>query len=356
MRIVNSAKAAFLLVLISGQAFAQSWSIDLWDIAIDDPTIDRVRSESLEFMPDGKTLVTAGFFYDGITQTAIGEVRLVSAKDGALRGVLSGGAQTYALRAGALARSPSGKWIAAGGLRGKIDLFDATAMKYVRTLQGEQAATSCLQFSPDGKILAAAHGGRTIELWNHENGKKTASFSSPTEVWSIAFSPDGALLATGNSEGSTTIRDAKSGEERGRIPAQEELGFLGCLAFSPDGKLLAAGGFPVVEGDSPIYVWRLQRASDGGGKVTAKREARFQGHREHTYSLAFSPDGKHLASANQDTTVRIWDVRTHRQFRPITAHTDFVYDVAFSPDGNSLATLGRESLKLWDFEQLRDAQ
>ena len=361
MRAGITANVALLMLLFSSSVDAQEWTVELDDITIDDAAVDRVRAESVEFLPDGKTLVTAGHFYDGKTKKAVAEVRMLDAMDGSLTTTLRGTGVSYAQRAGSLAISPSGKRIAAAGRNGDnqpiIDVFDLTTTKARRTLTGDPSPTICLVFSPDGKVLAAAHTNGTIDLWNPETGKLVTSFVAHADgVWPIAFSPDGRLLATGNSDGSVTFFDAEGTKELGQIPAQPDLGSLLSVVFSPDGTLLAMGGSPNREGNSLIYVWELQVTNNDGNKVTPKQKARFQGHHGHTYSLVFSPNGKLLASANQDATVRIWDVQMHNHFRPITKHKDFVYDVAFSPEGTVLATLGRDSLKLWTIEQLRNAK
>lgn len=362
MRAQLTANTGLLVLVLSSAAVAQEWTVDLHDISIDDPTVDRVRAEAVEFLPDGKTLVTAGLFYDGGTKKAVGEVRMLDAVDGSLTTTLRGTATTYALRAGSLTISPSGKRIAAAGHRSDqrqwiIDVFELDTTIKRRTLKGDPSPTTCVVFSPDQRLLAAAHRNGIVELWNPETGKLVSSFEAhPEGVWPIAFSPDGRFLATGNSDGSVTFFDPQEPRKLGHIPAQTDLSSLGSVAFSPDGTLLARGGFPKRQGnESPVDVWELQVTNDDDLKVISKRKATFQGHHEHTYSLVFSPNGKLLASANQDTTVRIWDVQTGNALPPIVQHKDFVYDVAFSPDGSRLATLGRDSLKLWTIEKLLDA-
>lgn len=348
------------LVWMCDPASAQQWSVDLYDVNLEDRDgiIDRTRAESLEFMPDGKTLVTAGYFYNSAVKATHGEVRLRNVADGSLKATLRGTTVTYTLRAGSLAVSPDGKRIAAAGRTSEnanvIDLFDPAGKKLVRTLKGSPGTITSVAFSPDGKVLAAAHTSGIVELWNPHNGKLISSFRAHDEgVWPLTFSPDGKLLATGNDGGSISFWNPKNSKKLGQIAAQPELGSFGAVVFSPDGKLLASGGFPNRQGNSPVCVWKLVGVNQADKQITAELTAKFKGHRKHTYSLAFSPDGKLLASASQDTTARVWDVVTNKQIATITEHNDFVYDVAFSPDGKSLATLSRDSLKLWTMEQIK---
>lgn len=351
---------AVALLLFASRADAQRWSVNLFDIHADGPATNQVRAESVEFLPDGQTLAIAGYFYDGKTQQSVGEIWLFNTADGSLRTTLSGKAVSYALRAGSLACSRSGRRIAAAGRDENndriVDVFDVSTLQYMHTLKGDPSPTTCVVFSPDEKTLAAAHRNGTIDLWNPESGRRMSSFvANHRGIWPIAFSPDDTTLAAGQHDGGVTLFTADGGRVRGRIDRLPGLSSVGAVTYSKDGRFLATGGTPSAEGRSPVHIWTLDSKDGDRDTLTAQRVATLNGHQGHTYSLAFSPDGRLLASANQDGTVMIYDVRTGQEHcKPITQHTDFVYDVAFSPDGTKLATLGRDSLKLWNRDQLQD--
>jgi WD40 repeat protein len=346
------------IACLDAPASAQQWSVPLIDISLEDPTgiLDRTSAESVKFMPDGKLLVTAGFHYDAATKKCAGELCLRKVADGSLVALLHGTASSYSLRSGSLAVGSTGKLIAAGGstadLAWIVDVFDAANKKLVRTLKGDPSPITCLAFSPDAEVLAVAHLKGTVELWNLQDGTLRSSFvAHQGQILAVAFSPKSHFLATGSAEGSITFWNAKNCKKIGTIPPQGDLVLVAAIAFSPDGKFMAYAGSPV-EGSSPVYLWQILQAETPGGMVTVNTKVRFDGHRDHTYSVAFSPASDMLASANQDGTFKIWDTRTNQQLATIARHTDFVYDVAFSPDGTALATVGRDSLNLWTLKQL----
>jgi RNA polymerase sigma factor (sigma-70 family) len=184
-------------------------------------------------------------------------------------------------------------------------------------------------FSPDRKLLASAGQDNSVCLWQVPSGKlvrrlvaHTGIGSDHAWVYTVAFSPDGKRLAagTGNGASALIVWDTKSGKEIYRI-SEKQRGIN--LAWSPDGKRIATAD---VQG--PIFLY----AADTGGKI---RE--LKGHGEWVECVAFSADGKLLASGCRDRTARLWDPATGKELRRLR-HGNSVTSLAFSPNAGMLVT------------------
>ena len=151
-------------------------------------------------------------------------------------------------------------------------------------------------------------------------------------LWA-AFSADGQLLATCDTDCHVRVWEVKSGKLLLICKGHEN--WVRFVVFSPDGKTLASCG-----ADWTIKLWNVQ---DG---VCIKT---FVGHQHEVFAVAYSPDGTMLASVSGDRTVKLWDIRNGHCQNTLTGHTNWVRSVAFSPDGKTLASSGADyTIKLWD--------
>jgi WD40 repeat protein/tetratricopeptide (TPR) repeat protein len=202
------------------------------------------------------------------------------------------------------------------------------------TLRGHTGKILGLTFSRDRTMLASGSADGTVRVWRVADGALLHTLEGHIpDVYSPAFSPDGLTLASqGTDEPGVTLWDVQSGQRLGRL--EERWGGLS-VAFSPDGQMVAsAWGFGQVS---------VQRVSDGTLLRTLER------HPDLVWSVAFSPDGATLASGCWDGNVRLWRISDGTLLHILEGHTDEVQIVAFSPDGQTLASGSHDdSVMLWD--------
>jgi WD40 repeat protein len=176
----------------------------------------------------------------------------------------------------------------------------------VPNTSGHTSLVNRLLFTPDGKQLISVSSDKTIRVWDVARGATARVLRPP-----IGKGKEGELMAA---------------------------------ALSPDGKTLAVGGVAVGNGrlGHPIYLIDL-----AAGRI----ERTLLGHRNNVTGLAFSPDGKRLASTSSDRTVRIWDPAAGTTEKTLEGHTDGMWDVVWSPDGKRLATASYDkTARLWSLE------
>ncbi|MCI0586632.1 MAG: WD40 repeat domain-containing protein [Planctomycetes bacterium] len=196
-----------------------------------------------------------------------------------------------------------------------------------------------LGLSADGSLLAARRA-TSVTVWSARTGEVVRSWSSPdvTPYPAVAISPAGDRVTADLGRGPIALWSVGTGEEIARLLGHS--GPVEGLAFSADGALLASGA-----ADRTVRLW--------DGRTGAPRWAS-EGHADRVYALAFSPDGTRLASGSNDTTLRIWDVPSGEAVAHLRGHSDYVFSVAFSPDGSRLASgSGDHTLRIWDAEPMR---
>jgi WD40 repeat protein len=315
--------------------------VRVWDAATGPEVPTRLGHTAnvtgIAFSPDGRRLASAGA--DGTVKVwdpaAAREVFTCKGSAGAVNGV---------------AFSPDGRQFASAGADKMIRFWDVSTRKEIFTLKDSTSAVYGLAFSPDGKHLAAGCANRTVRVWNLADRKVVHTFQGyPAQVGSVAFSPDGKRLAAGGLSSITManinhvpiyrtygsdvkIWSLETGKELSRFKGHAW--GITSLAYSPDGTLLATAGVGRTARVWDIAArkvrWTLGEQSDG------------------VRGVAFTPDGRRLATSSAHA-LKLWDMTTGMEVLGIPGACTAV---AFSPDGQRLATITGKEVRLLDLRPL----
>jgi RNA polymerase sigma factor (sigma-70 family) len=275
--------------------------------------------------PDGKTVVTVGHE---------STVRRWDADTGKDRGEL----HSFRGWGWSLVISPDGKTLASK-TGNSVLLTDLTTGRQTHELKNHKAQLRTFDFTTDGRLISASDDGVVI-VWDVAGGEEVGRLKGPGPNLVYAISRDGRLLAcTARDDIAVIIWDAVAGRElrRFRLPA-----FCAqSLAFSPDGKILAFAGLEV-----PIHLVDVETGAELHQMNTAGRPL---GKRRSVSSVRFSPDGSMLASAEDDGVVRLWEVATGQERHVLEGHAGPVTAVGFSADGRRLVSASHDTTALlWD--------
>ena len=292
----------------------------------------------LRFLPDNTTLVRA---------TQDNAIHLLDIKTGKTLLTLTG----YGGSISSVALSPDGTTLATVNDKRKIELWDMQARRNTAKIEGD-TDFSPLTFSPDGRTLASGIENE-IKLWDTLTQQhKTTLTGHRSDVRNVVFSPNGRTLAS-SAGNMIWLWDVHTGEHKTTL--QGHTSNINALAFSSDGTMLASGSGDR-DDDSTVRLWNTK---------TGKQYTKFRNlDREHhefplpITTIAFSPDGKIIASIDRSADIQLWNIVTKKHITTLTANSDspdhYYYGyfvMAFSPDGTTLTSTGYNStINVWDIE------
>ena len=268
-------------------------------------------------------------------------VKLWEMPSGRFKGTLSGHSQPVQ----AVAFSPDDRWIAsaAGDWRntdqaGEVDLWDAGTRRLVYALKAHHGGACTVAFSPDGSRLASG-GGETfardsqILFWDVAACRPLGSIDCPDGgIRSLALSPNGRAITAAAGKLARTW-DVETGAAGVTFAGHQKL--VERIAYTTDGAWLATGSIEL-----SIRLWNA---------TTGEEIGRLRGHGYAVRGLVFSPDGRRIASGGGDKTLKIWDAQNRQELLTLKGHDTYVNSVAFSPDGHRIATGDQQGIiKVWD--------
>ena len=308
----------------------QDDTVRVWDLASDrESLVLRGHSapvESVAYSPDGRLLISAAGcpFPSGTCDTA---ARIWNASTGQLVGTVGNHIEGLSVAM----FSPDGRMVPTAGPSGLLELWDASGINQLASLECGPGMLRHVEFSANSQRVLSANDG-AVCVWETETGSRSAVLEGHTDwILSARFSPDSKQVVTASADGTAQIWSLAT---KYSIVLRGHTSILNDAIFDGSGERIATASR-----DGTVVVWDAKT----GAMLQVLR-----GHKSDVTNVAFSPDGKSLLTGSDDATARLWRAELGASIAEFGGHSAIGWQASFSSDSTQVTTTDHGTLKTWD--------
>ncbi len=240
--------------------------------------------------------------------------------------------------------SPDGQRIATASLDSTVQVWDAATGNFLFTYSGHTNSVRAVAWSPDGNYVASGAWDETVQIWRADTGEHVYTYHGHTdEIFTLAWSPDGTCIASGAADKTVRVWNVSTGATivtyRGHSKS------VNTLAWSPDGQSVVSGSpdgtaqvWDATTGETRLTFTAHKSVASNGDTGSGEATLIYDPHAHGVLAVAWSPNGRRIASGGKDNSVHIWDASTGNIIYTYRSHTDWLMALSWSPDGKYMAS------------------